>query len=106
MEEQTPQSQNEIGKILKNYLDNFQKRNPAFSLRALSKKCGVNPGYLSQVFNGKKIPTQQFLEKLADSLKLSTEERLKLKKMIIIKKFREESQGLVKIAEDADCQLA
>ena len=59
--------------LLKNELIRRRRKNPAYSLRALSKKLEISPAYLSQIFSGKRILTEstgfEFAQKLNWSVK-------------------------------------
>ncbi|MFH4929629.1 MULTISPECIES: helix-turn-helix transcriptional regulator [unclassified Staphylococcus] len=45
-----------------------------FNLSDLSKETGVGISYLSQIINGKKIPSPKLAKKISDSLNIETEE--------------------------------
>lgn len=45
-----------------------------FNLSDLSKETGVGISYLSQIINGKKIPSPKLAKKISDSLNIEIEE--------------------------------
>jgi uncharacterized protein (TIGR02147 family) len=51
-------------------------RNPAYSLRAFAKGIGVSPGTLSQILNGKRVPSVRLTKKLIQTLGLNPKETL------------------------------
>ena len=60
--------------LLRSKFEELKFRNPAYSLRAFAKKTGVSPAILSLVFNGKRVPTQKLMAKIAGRLLLDPRE--------------------------------
>lgn len=62
--------------ILSVELEEKQRKNPSFSLRAFAKNLGINHGALSQILGGKRTPSYQMATKIMMGLELSkTEEK-------------------------------
>lgn len=64
------------GQFLKQMLEERQKRNPNFSLRAFARHLGMSPAQLSQLISGKRPLTQKAAHKISERLDLSPMERL------------------------------
>lgn len=60
--------------FLRHTLEEGIRRNAAFSLRALAKKCGVTPSYLSRVLNAQRSLSAAHAAKIASGLGLNPEE--------------------------------
>ncbi len=63
-----------IQKKLNEALIEAQLRNPAFSLRAFSRKLSVSPSALSEILNGKRRVSKKLAERLLKNLCLSPKE--------------------------------
>ncbi|MGE0172503.1 MAG: TIGR02147 family protein [Oligoflexales bacterium] len=60
--------------LLKSAFEKKQKRNPRYSLRALSRDSGVDVGIISKALSGKYCPAPETANKLGRALELSEEE--------------------------------
>lgn len=60
--------------FLKDYLEQRQKINQSFSLRAFAKKLGISPGYLSLVLQGKKHLSEKYALLLSQEVGFNKEE--------------------------------
>lgn len=61
---------------LKNLLNERRNRNQKYSMRALARDIGVDPGYLVHIMNGDKKVTPKIAYKLAAILELESDEML------------------------------
>ena len=64
--------------FLHNEFERLKGRNPSYSLRSFAKKLQVNPSALSEVMNGKRMPTSRFGGVVSKALKLSETEHQRL----------------------------
>ena len=68
----SPMTKNEKFRVyLKERWESKKRKNPDYSLRNFAKDIGMNPGYLSLLFNGKKHFTDKMILKVCRTLKLS-----------------------------------
>lgn len=65
-------------KLLQKKFAEIQSLNPAYSLRAFSRKVGLNPGALSGILNGKRNVSTKLVERIAERLLLDPQERSEL----------------------------
>lgn len=63
---------------LREKLSELQAKNPAYSLRAFSRKLGLNSGVVSSVLNGKRGVSRNTAVQIADRLGLDPQERSEL----------------------------
>lgn len=68
-------SQTAIQKLLFTKLAELQAKNPAYSLRAFSKKLGVSPSTVSMVMGGSRAVSAKLARKLCDALLLDPQSR-------------------------------
>ena len=66
---------NQFGALLKNKLEEIQKKNPRFSFRSLAKKVGISPGCLNELMHGKRPLSEFYANKIVLGLELGAEER-------------------------------
>src|SRR3989338_5766288 len=57
-----------IQKILRERFVEFQAKNPAYSIRAFSKRAGLSPATLSLVLNGKRRISHKLADLIAQKL--------------------------------------
>ncbi|MGE0631140.1 MAG: TIGR02147 family protein [Pseudobdellovibrionaceae bacterium] len=69
------QEQLAIQKILLTKYEEMRLRNPQFSRRAFSRRLGVSPGAISELFNGQRQISLKLAQRLADRLALDPQER-------------------------------
>lgn len=67
-----------VQKLLQRKFAELQAANPRYSLRAFSKKVGLNPGALSGILNGKRNVSSKLVERIAERLLLDPQERSEL----------------------------
>lgn len=67
-----------IQNLLRTKLGEIQRTNPAYSLRAYSKKVGVHVGALSSILNGKRNVSRDLAERISIRLLLDPQERSEL----------------------------
>lgn len=65
--------------VLMQYMEKIRQKNPAFSLRAFSKKVGISPGRMSELMAGKRQMTFYYADRISDGLKLTDAEREELR---------------------------
>lgn len=70
--------------VLKRKLKALQEKNPSYSLRALARRIDLSPGALSEVLSGRRPITRKNALKLASSTLLTTEEKLRLSKLLAL----------------------
>jgi transcriptional regulator with XRE-family HTH domain len=56
--------------LLKNELDRRRRANSRYSQGAFAKSLGLDPAYLSKIFNGRRKPTREMVEKIGRRLRL------------------------------------
>lgn len=71
-------SQITLQNMLKERLQEAQKINPRYSLRAFSKKVGIHFATLSAIMNGRRVVSKKIAESIADRLGLNPQERSEL----------------------------
>jgi uncharacterized protein (TIGR02147 family) len=67
-----------IQTLLQKKLSELQIAHPKYSLRAFSRKVGLNPGALSGILNGKRNVSSKLAERIAERLLLDPQERSEL----------------------------
>jgi uncharacterized protein (TIGR02147 family) len=67
-----------IQKILHQKYGELKSRNPGFSRRAFSKRLGLSPGAISELFNGQRKASLKLAERIASRLALDPQERAEL----------------------------
>lgn len=81
-----------IQKKLNEALIESQLRNPAFSLRAFSRKLSVSPSALSEILNGKRRISRKLAERLVRNLCLSPKEAHGLLELFVDKNPETEAE--------------
>lgn len=72
------QDQIVIQKLLQRKFAELQSSNARYSLRAFSRKVGINPGALSAIMNGKRNVSTKLIQRIAERLLLDPQERSEL----------------------------
>ncbi len=72
------QEQQLIQKILITKYEEARLRNPHYSRRAFSKRIGVSPGAMSELFNGQRRVSAKLAERICERLALDPQERSEL----------------------------
>ncbi len=72
------QDQVVIQNLLQRKFAELQSANPRYSLRAFSRKVGINPGALSGILNGKRNVSTKLIQRIAERLLLDPQERSEL----------------------------
>jgi uncharacterized protein (TIGR02147 family) len=67
-----------IQRILRERFEELRTRNPAYSIRAFSKKVGLSPATLSRVLNGKRKVSRKLADAISGKLMLDPQERSEL----------------------------
>lgn len=67
-----------VQQLLQRKLAELQSANPRYSLRAFSRRVGLNPGALSGILNGKRNVSAKLVERIAGRLLLDPQERSEL----------------------------
>lgn len=67
-----------LQRVLLSKYEEMRSRNPQFSRRAFSRRLGVSPGAISELFNGQRRVSARFVERLAPRLGLDPLERAEL----------------------------
>ncbi len=57
--------------VMQDWVSEKKTQNPRFSMRAIAQKLDCSSGYLSEVFAGRKLPTDDTLSKWANKMELS-----------------------------------
>lgn len=90
------QEQIAIQKILISKYEEMRLRNPQFSRRAFSKRLGISPGAISELFNGQRQISLKLAERIADRLTLNPQERADIFSLFREKKKLKEEKKLKK----------
>jgi uncharacterized protein (TIGR02147 family) len=80
-----------IQQLLQKKFVELQSSNPRYSLRAFSRKVGLNPGALSGILNGKRNVSAKLVQRIAERLLLDPQERSELFSHFRVLRYREES---------------
>lgn len=81
-------------KILEEELAHRCAKNPRYSMRAFASFLGMRPGALSEVLNGKRIPSYKLATKIGDSLGFSAQQRQEFFRSLTL---TQRSRGLKKL---------
>jgi uncharacterized protein (TIGR02147 family) len=82
-----------IQQLLQKKFSELQSSNPRYSLRAFSRKVGLNPGALSGILNGKRNVSTKLAERIAERLALDPQERSELFSHFRVLRYREEKSN-------------
>jgi len=82
-----------IQQLLQKKFAELQSSNPRYSLRAFSRKVGLNPGALSGILNGKRNVSTKLVQRIAERLLLDPQERSELFSHFRILRYREQTVG-------------
>ncbi|WP_413585221.1 DUF4423 domain-containing protein [Bdellovibrio sp. HCB274] len=69
-------------------LEDMQKKNARFSMRALAQKAGISPGRLNEIFHERRPLSNHYSEKIAYGLSLSQEDQATLSGFISVRAKR------------------
>lgn len=72
------QEQLSLQKFLQARLEELRIRNPQYSRRAFSRRLGLSPGAISDIFNGRRRVSYKLARKITDRLGLDPQERTEL----------------------------
>ena len=75
-----------VQNILRSKLNEIQRSNPSYSLRAYSKKLGIHVGALSSILNGKRNVSRDLAERIAARLLLDPQERSEVLSLFPLKR--------------------
>jgi uncharacterized protein (TIGR02147 family) len=81
-----------IQSLLQKKFSELQASNPRYSLRAFSRKVGLNPGALSGILNGKRNVSSKLAVRIAEKLLLDPQERSELFSQFRILRHRIDSE--------------
>ena len=81
-----------IQQLLQKKFSEMQSTNARYSLRAFSKKIGLNPGALSGILNGKRNVSVKIVERIAERLSLDPQERSELFSHFRILRYQQGSE--------------
>jgi uncharacterized protein (TIGR02147 family) len=87
------QEQVAIQKLLQRKFSEMQASNPKYSLRAFSRKVGLNPGALSGILNGKRNVSSKLAVRIAEKLVLDPQERSELFSQFRVLGYKAELNG-------------
>ena len=80
-----------MGNEKENLLRDFRERKN-YSLRELSKLCGVAPGNIAKIEKKITVPKAATLEAIMESLELEEHEKLMIRRWVFVKGFTVEAQ--------------
>jgi DNA-binding Lrp family transcriptional regulator len=91
-----------LNHFLSQKLDELQKKNPRFSMRALAQKAGISPGRLNEIFHERRPLSDHYSNRIAYGLSLSQEEQVALSGFVTVRAKRMNFQ---KVLENQELRL-
>ncbi|WP_413582507.1 DUF4423 domain-containing protein [Bdellovibrio sp. HCB288] len=91
-----------LNKFLSAKLEEMQKKNARFSMRALAQKAGISPGRLNEIFHERRPLSDHYSNKISYGLNLTQEEQAVLSGFVSVRAKRMTSQ---KILEEQEMRM-
>ncbi len=88
-----------LNRFLSAKLEEMQKKNPRFSMRALAQKAGVSPGRLNEILHERRPLSDHYCNRIAYGLSLSQEEQVVLSSFVTVRAKRVTFQKVLKNQE-------
>ncbi|WP_413558530.1 DUF4423 domain-containing protein [Bdellovibrio sp. HCB209] len=88
--------------FLSNKLEEMQKKNPRFSMRALAQKAGISPGRLNEIFHERRPLSDHYSNRISYGLSLSQEEQATLASFVTVRAKRMNAQ---KVLEEQELRM-
>jgi uncharacterized protein (TIGR02147 family) len=88
-----------LNSFLSQKLEDVQKKNPRFSMRALAQKAGISPGRLNEIFHGRRPLSDHYLNKITYGLGLNHNDAATLAKFVSVRAKRMNSQKVLQQQE-------
>lgn len=87
--------------FLQDAYESRRKRNAKYSQRAFARDLGISPGWLSDIFAGRRVPGKKLTQRIIESLKLNPEESQKIYHLLDRHRLlSDESGGAYQLKED------
>lgn len=91
-----------LNHFLSQKLEELQKKNPRFSMRALAQKAGISPGRLNEIFHERRPLSDHYSNRISYGLSLSQEEQITLSSFVTVRAKRMNFQ---KVLENQELRL-
>ncbi|WP_168196681.1 DUF4423 domain-containing protein [Bdellovibrio sp. ZAP7] len=91
-----------LNRFLSAKLEEMQKKNPRFSMRALAQKAGISPGRLNEIFHERRPLSDHYSNRISYGLSLTQEEQVTLSSFVTVRAKRMNFQ---KVLENQELRL-